>query len=216
MRGGLPAGQFCTGWTTRNHDMIDYDTFITHDLIAKAQGQLDAARTRLAAVRVDLSAAQARQQAARQARDVAVAAGGSDAHKAAAALRDATTALDVCGQIVAAAENALAQSDADLITARGVAYRPVYVEGVRQRLAAAAKADQARAMLAEAGRDYASATDILNHATNHDCMDVIFDRGHSQPMSDHAAEIARWSQNYHGAWWGGLTPAGAPAGAVAA
>lgn len=186
----------------------ELDALVDHALIQTAADQLTAAKARLVAVRVNHDAAGVAHDAAKAAAQAAIDGNGTDPHEATAALSAAAQTHDVCGRIVAAAGRSVAQADADALTAHGAAFRPVYMEGVRRRLAAAAKADQARAALVEAEADYVSATGILNHATQNGCQHVIFDPAHSAPMTDHAGEIRRWSVNHHNAWWPGLDEAG--------
>jgi hypothetical protein len=186
----------------------DYENLIDETLIRKAGDKLTDARARLATATIDRRDASATHAVARIAADSAIAGNGDDAHKAVANLDTATKALDVTTLIFGAAALVVAKAEADVVTARGVAWEAVYTEGVRRRLAAAKMADQARAMLADAERNYADATKVLNAATSQGARHVVFSVSHSHFLTNHADEVKRWSQNYHNAWWPGLSAAG--------
>lgn len=86
-------------------------------------------------------------------------------------MEDAVKKRDVTGEVLNRASQAMDKADQGTRHGRGKAWRPVYVEGINRRLSAAKKADDARAMLKEAERDYAQATRVVlaahNNGTDH-------------------------------------------------
>ena len=174
---------------------------IASGLIETAEAQHRAAMARVVTVAEELDAARTALAAAKQASDKAIAGQGGDPHKAEIALEAAARALTVAGKVHAAAEQARADAADGVLTARGEAHKPVYIEGIRRRLAAAEKADKARELLAEAEADHAEATGLLNHATREGTQHVIYDQSHGRVLGTLADEIKLWS--VPNSWWTG-------------
>ncbi len=182
---------------------------INNDTILGAKDRHQSALARLQTVRADLETARNVHTSAKRASEHAIADPSlADPHAADHAEQAAARAVAVAERVVAAAEIAALTAAGAVHTASGEAHQGVYTEGVRRRLAAAAKTDAAKAMRAEAKLDYADATSLLNFATDAGTRDVVFDRGHSHALTCHADEISRWGRNYHNAWWPGLSPEG--------
>ena len=143
-----------------------HDHLIDHDLIDAAKDRHQAALARAAKVRTDLNFKRAAHVAARIASERAVAdPSTADPHEADQVEAIAARAVTVAEKVAAAAESEAVQAGGAVRVACGEGYKPVYTHGVRCRLAAAVKADAARAMLAEAEQEYTQATGLLNLAT---------------------------------------------------
>lgn len=128
---------------------------VDHAALQAAAEKLNAAREQLAKANLAHSDAKRAHAEAQAVSAMAVAGeGGIDPVQAERLLEDAARAVLVREKIVAHATGALQKAEADHQAARNVACAPVYIEGVRRKVAAARKADQARAMLAEAEADY--------------------------------------------------------------
>jgi hypothetical protein len=183
-----------------------YMDLIDARLIVGAEQKVAVAKIRLSLVVAEHEVAAAEHAAAKAAEDEAVAGNGSgDPQLLAAAAAAAASRLDVARRVVMGAETAVQEAVTNVATARSIALRPVYVAGVELRLSAAKKSDEAKAMLAEAAKDYATATGILNLAVANGCQGVVFDNSHNHTLTTHAAEVKRWSgETTHRAWWRGL------------
>jgi hypothetical protein len=188
--------------------MNDFHELVDGSILKTADERHQAARDRLKASTVGLTTAAAEDAAAKKASERAVVNGDGDPMEAEIALNTAATRLGVATKVHTAATTAHQAAVEGLAVAKGEAHRPVYRRGVELRLEAARKADDARAMLAEAEQEYSAATSVLNFATGAGCGDVVFDRGHNHKLTSHADEVARWGRNYHNAWWPGLSPEG--------
>jgi hypothetical protein len=82
------------------------------------------------------------------------------------AVRDAEANLQHLHSTATALGDVHRQAHDALMAAQGLAYVPVLEHGVELRIAAGAKLDAARAVMAEAERDWTVATDTIVHAVN--------------------------------------------------
>lgn len=163
--------------------------------IEAANAAVVAARTRLAAAQAEQTAAAANLHVLRQARDRAIN-GDGDPHATTTALRQGERTAAVTDEVLAATKRALEEAEtAGIRRARDLAWRPVYLAGVRARIAAAQKADQARALLAEAEKEYEAGTALLDRAyaggTPHPVATDV--RLYGAPTE--AREVSMWSRN---------------------
>ena len=185
-----------------------YTPYIAQSLIDDASTAHQTALARTTRTAADLEKARA-DHAQADAASIAAIAGEGDLSplEAEHQLNDAATVLSVAGKVHTAAMTALAEADKARTTARGNAWKPVYREGIKRRLAAAEKADAARALMAEARRDYDTGTKFLNTATQHGTMDVISDPSHGAgavgEVCSLEVETKRWASVPAG-WWNAL------------
>ncbi len=181
-----------------------FDEFVDHELMRQAAERRQSAVERVARAEDALQHARDGHTTAKQASERAIACVGSlSPMEAEMALEAAARELSVAERVLDAANLALREADDGVITARGDAHRPVYLAGISRRLAAAKKADEARALLAAAQKEHDAATAMLNHATQNGTMHVIYDASHGagRPIGDYAGELTRWSQP--NGWWNG-------------
>ena len=143
----------------------NYAHLIEHERIAQATERHEAAGARLKQAQADLSASKAALAEATAAAEAAFAGEGSLAPLEAERRRQAAqTAYEVAAQVVEALGSVHRKSVAGIATARGLAWKPVYLEGVRERVRASRKADEARAALDEAQHDLTRADDVIRSA----------------------------------------------------
>jgi len=178
--------------------MADGTLLIDRTLIRDAAAKLIDVRARLASARATLAGAEKDASAASDAAVLAVAhaAGGGaiDTLAAGKSVADAEAHRDFHRRVVALLETEEAAATAAHAASNGKAHTLMYLAGVRARLAAAAKGDQARALLAEAEADHERATGLIRRAHGEGC-------GHPEginggmlqmPLRTEAAERALW------------------------
>jgi hypothetical protein len=93
-----------------------------------------------------------------------VAAGDID--KAEQKVRQVETQRQFIVDALAWLENGMPELDKAIAAARGEAFRPVFIEGMRRRIAAAAEVSDARTQLARAEARLAAAHDVVKAAMN--------------------------------------------------
>lgn len=163
---------------------------VRHDLVTAARKDCETAAVRLAEARADLMASETAVDAAwKAALDPSP---GTDPKAAETAHREAEAHLVYARKRVPEMERQLAAAQAAMRKASGKSWRPVFEQGVAQRIAAAQLADEARAMLAEAEAQNTEATKIVNQA-HAQGLPRPFDGMHlAVPVRTEAAERALW------------------------
>lgn len=162
--------------------------------IEAANAAIVAARARLAEAQDKQTAAAANLNVLKQARDRAIN-GDGDPHATTDALQQGEKTAAVADEVLAATKRALEEAEtAGIRRARDLAWRPVYLFGIRTRIAAAQKADQARALLAEAESEYKAGTALLDRAydggTQHPVVTAV--RSYGDPTEE--KERSMWSR----------------------
>jgi hypothetical protein len=185
------------------HMTADDITSLVDQAIIKAAGQRWQLTTdRLAQAEADLRDAKTAHDAAQNASKRAIAGlGDLSPLDAEHQINSAATVLSVAQKVRDAAAAALEEATEGQETARGEAWKPVYIAGIKRRLAAAKAADAARDLLAQATADYDVATEFLNTATRNGTLHVIYDQSHSKAMGTYGTEVALWS--VPNSWWSG-------------
>jgi hypothetical protein len=141
------------------------ESLVDASVIDRATRRHQDALARVTRAEADLSAAIAAHKTAEFTSHLAVQGHGSVlALDAEHALNDASTRLKVARKVRDAAQQSLVAADQGRSMARGQAWAPVYVDGIRQRMAAARKGDEAKRMLAQADAEHAAATASMNLA----------------------------------------------------
>jgi hypothetical protein len=166
-------------------------SYVNGDVIAKWQAAHTKATTRHSAASNALKDATMAEERAAVAYNLALE-GKGDAHAARDALDAATKAKSVCQHSFDAAVKAVALSNERRQLARGVAHKPLYLYGVRLRIEAAQRGDEAREMLAKAERAYRDATNVLLLAMRNGHPD-IHGATAQQTLQSAAAERHHWA-----------------------
>jgi hypothetical protein len=174
-----------------------------------ANEALATAKTKLDTASANFAAARKTHNVAARAAELAIGSLADDAHERHEEHQAAASKLDVAKRVKEAAASAYEAAKRAVEASIGVAHRPVYSYGVELRIAAAKKADLARAMLKEAEADRAAATDVLGYAIGQGVGDVSFNgwRETHRPL-DFNSEWNLWGNNYHVSWWPGLNADG--------
>ncbi len=184
--------------TTQN-PLVDYD------VISQASTYRQTQVTRLATATAQIATAQQNYDTAQAALKAAAQGTGGDPMVAALAIDDAVRARQVAAMVRDAAQQALQDADDKLRLAEGKAWRPVYLSGVRRRIAAAHAGDAARAALAAAEKEYAAASLVLEQAQNHGTVGVEGATLGSRPMTE-ADEVNFWASHRFDAVAGTFAP----------
>jgi hypothetical protein len=172
--------------------MTQMEDLIDHASIADWKAAHDAAHARKLATAIDLASAADAHRNAERASDVAVASGG-DAMSAETTLIAAETTLRVARKVADAAAATFKRLQDRENVVRGKAHVPVYLHGVRQRIAAAAKGDAARAMLAEADDESKAASDMMRQACSAGCSDAFGGLDGPHVLRTEIEERAHWT-----------------------
>lgn len=173
-------------------EVASLQPFVDHAMVAWALERLNADMAQLGQVRSEWDAARAVVTDAETASAHAIASGG-DAMGAERALEEARRALSVAEKVVAHATT-VAETAAQAHAAAVIqAHAPAYAHGVLRRIEAARKADQARAMLAEAEAEHQAGAAVLAYCGAHmnyphPVMSVVWD----QPCRTEELERKIW------------------------
>jgi hypothetical protein len=184
-------------------DLKGLDLLIDKDAVAQANERHAAAAKRCDAVRLEYDAAKTETAAATDEYEQALSGESKlsvmDAFRA---MQDAVSKRDVTGEVLNRTCQILDKIERSLNGARGVGYRPIYVEGVKRRIAAAKKADSARAMLREAEGDYVHGTRIVLHALGHGTSHAVPPEAFNTTLTPEITEL-RERQMWSGSWYPG-------------
>ena len=142
-------------------------------------------------------------ETAAQAYDAAQAALATAAHgegsvsteDAARAVEDADRARRVAALVRQAADKAAETAKAAQFVAEGKAWRGVYLDGVRRRVAAARAGDEARAALEAADQAHAEATRLMEEAINHGTVGVQAAHDMTRRLMTEADEMKLWTSH---------------------
>ena len=153
----------------------------------------DAAHQRLVAARAAVAAAEAEVKAVA----AKIASGQGDPLEVAREERDAHDRQRMAARFLAIAEEAVRNAAARQIAAEGEAYAPVHEEGRRQRVAAARRADAARAELEAAETDFRAGTALVLQARNkgHKATEGIDGSRFARPVWTEAQERRFWEEH---------------------
>ena len=114
------------------------------------------------------------------------------------AIEEADKVCNAAAEVLNRVCQALDRAEDDIREAHGIAWRPVYAEGCKQRIAAAKKADQARALLREAEADFAKGSRVLLFAHHHGCPHAIPQGAFHPVLTEGATEQSErhlWAQS---------------------
>jgi hypothetical protein len=165
---------------------IEVNDLIDHELIARANRKAVELASRAHLSRNDLTAATSVRAAAEDA------ATNSPSLENEAAWEKADRAFRVAQKVSAAAEQEHRNYANWLPLAKGAAHGPLYMAGVRARIAAAKKADNAKILAEEAERDFKAAVQTIYqaHAAGHQHLRAINNASHL--LVSEAEELNIW------------------------
>jgi hypothetical protein len=172
---------------THTHPLVDQSRIDAHEQ------KMHRAASRHIQAGADLAAAKAAHVAAGTASRRAVEGFGDlSALDAEHALNAAGTALAVAEKVHAAAFAAMTKANADRNPVRGAAWAPVMMQGIKDTVAACAKADRARAMLAEADADHLAAAALMQRAVQNGTPPFAHVNNGPRVIRTEAEELAMW------------------------
>jgi hypothetical protein len=175
---------------------VDFAHLVDTAVIQAAIDRLVAAveRLRLAGIAYDTAAVA--HEAAKVASDRAAAGKGDvTPEDAEVEIEAASRAMRIAAKVLEASKRERESAHAGILPERGKAHRQVYLAGVTIRLAAAKKADLARALLVEAQADFAKGSGYLAKATENGCPPLFGNPGPSDLLRTYVEEAKMWASH---------------------